>query len=246
LTAGVPVPIVVEYSIGSSIGGSTLRLGWQPPDQSLVAEAVAIAGAADVAVVFVNDVTSEGMDRTTLALPGDQDLLIAAVAAANPRTVVVLHTAGPVLMPWLEEVAAVIQAWYPGQETGRAIASVLFGDVPPSGRLMMTFPRSEAQGSRAAGAVSGVDNTVHYDEASFVGYRTTTELVQEPLFLFGYGLSCDDSRSTALRAGRAAGERGRGPRGEHRQPSGWKSFSCTSASPIRSKGRRTGSRASPR
>jgi len=190
LTAGVPVPIVVEYSIGSAIGGSTLRLGWQPPDQSLVAEAVAVAGAAYVAVVFVNDVTSEGMDRTTLALPGDQDRLIAAVAAANPRTVVVLHTAGPVLMPWLDDVAAVIQAWYPGEESGHAIASMLFGDVPPSGRLMITFPRSEAQVPAVQpGQYPGIDNVVRYDEGVFVGYRYYDEFAQEPLFPFGYGLS---------------------------------------------------------
>ena len=121
----------IEYSIGSSFVGSALHLGWQPPDPALLAEAVAAARASDVAVVFVNDVTSEGMDRDSLALPGDQDALIAAVAAVNPRTIVVLHTAGPVLMPWLAQVAAVIQAWYPGQETGHAIAAVLFGDVAP-------------------------------------------------------------------------------------------------------------------
>lgn len=190
LTAGVPVSIVVEYSIGSSISGSVVHLGWQPPDPAPLAEAVAAAGAADVAVVFVNDVTGEGGDRTTLALPGDQDRLIAAVAAANPRTIVVLHTAGPVLMPWLSQVAAVIEAWYPGQETGDAIAAVLFGDVDPSGRLAMTFPAGEDQGPGTQPTeYPGVGGMVTYDEGVFVGYRYYDQFAQEPLFPFGYGLS---------------------------------------------------------
>ena len=117
----MPVPIVVEYSIGSSIGGSALASRLAAAGSVVASrEAVAVAGAADVAVVFVNDVTSEGMDRTDARrCRATRTALIAAVAAANPRTIVVLHTAGPVLMPWLDDVAAVIQAWYPGQETGR-------------------------------------------------------------------------------------------------------------------------------
>jgi beta-glucosidase len=190
LTAGTAVTIEIEYSIGSSIGGSTLRLGWQPPDPPLVAAAVAAARTASVAVVFASDVTGEGMDRITLGLPGDQDDLIAAVAAANPRTIVVLHTAGPVLMPWLDKVAAVIQAWYPGQETGNAIASLLFGDVAPSGRLTMTFPASEDQGPTVQPAqYPGVDDVVRYDEGVFVGYRYYDRSGQAPLFPFGYGLT---------------------------------------------------------
>src|SRR5581483_11654771 len=153
LTAGTPVPIAIEYSIGSSTAGSPLHLGWQPPDPTLVANAVAAASAADV--------TGEGMDRSNLVLPPDQDELIAAVAAANPRTIVVLHTAGPVLMPWLSQVAAVLEAWYPGQQSGDAIAAVLFGDVDPSGRLPMTFPASEAQGPATQPAdYPGVNNVV--------------------------------------------------------------------------------------
>lgn len=190
LTSGVPVSITVEYSIGSSFSGTALHLGWQPPDPALIEEAEAAARAADIAVVFVNDVTGEGGDRASLSLPGDQDRLIAAVAAANPRTVVVLHTAGAVLMPWLADVAAVIQAWYPGQETGKAIAAVLFGDVEPSGRLPMTFPRSEEQGpTTQAAQYPGTGNMVRYDEGVFVGYRYYDAFEQEPLFPFGYGLS---------------------------------------------------------
>jgi beta-glucosidase len=190
LTAGIPVPITLEFSIGSSITGSILHLGWQPPDPPLTATAVAAASASDVAIVFANDVTGEGMDRNSLGLPGDQDQLISAVAAANSRTIVVLHTAGPVLMPWLPQVAAVLEAWYPGQETGDAIAAVLFGDADPAGRLAMTFPASPDQGPATQPAqYPGVGNEVHYDEGIFVGYRYYDQFAQEPLFPFGYGLS---------------------------------------------------------
>ena len=190
LTAGVPVPITVEYSLGSSISGAGLHVGWQPPEPALLAAAVSAASNADVAVVFANDGAGEGMDRPSLALPGDQDQLIAAVAAANPRTIVVLHTSGPVLMPWLPQVAAVVEAWYPGQETGNAIAAVLFGDADPAGRLAMTFPASPAQGPTTQPAqYPGVGNVVRYDEGILVGYRYYDQLAQEPLFPFGYGLS---------------------------------------------------------
>jgi beta-glucosidase len=190
LTASDPVPIVIEYSVGASIVGSGLHFGWQPPDPGLRAEAVAAAAAADAAIVFVNDVTSEGMDRTSLSLPGDQDELVTAVAAANPRTIVVLHTAGPVLMPWLVQVAGVVEAWYPGQESGNALAAVLFGDVDPAGRLPMTFPASEAQGPATELAqYPGTNGAVHYDEDVDVGYRYYDRVAQTPLFPFGYGLS---------------------------------------------------------
>jgi len=190
LTAGNPASISLEYSLGSSVTGSPLHLGWQPPDATLVAQATAAARASDVAVVFVNDVTSEGMDRPSLGLPGDQDELIEAVAAANPRTIVVLHTVGATLMPWLAQVAGVIQAWYPGQQSGDAIAAVLFGDIAPSGRLPMTFAASENQGPGTQPAqYPGVDGVVDYDEGIYVGYRYFDQFGQEPLFPFGYGLS---------------------------------------------------------
>src|SRR5262249_32597407 len=146
LTAGRAVPIQLDYSIGASDLGSPLHLGWSSPEPAFVQAAVAAARASEVAVVFVNDVTGEGMDRSGLGLPGDQDALIEAVAAANPRTVVVLHPSGPVLMPWLSRVAAAVEAWYPGERSGEAIAAVLFGDVNPSGKLPMTFPADETQG----------------------------------------------------------------------------------------------------
>lgn len=190
LTAGDTVPIRVEYTTGVSIAGAELHLGWEPPDPQLINHAVAVARKATVAVVFANDVSSEGMDRPSLELPADQDRLIAAVAAANRRTIVVLHTAGPVLMPWRSKVAAIVEAWYPGQQSGQAIAKTLFGDVDPSGRLPVTFPASAGQGPTAApAAFPGVANVVRYDEGIFVGYRFYRRFGQRPLFPFGFGLS---------------------------------------------------------
>ena len=190
LAAGRTVPITVEYSTNASIAGAELHLGWQPPDPALRARAVAAASKADVAVVFANDVSSEGMDRSSLSLPGDQDQLIEAVAKANPRTVVVLHTASAVLMPWRKRVAAIVEAWYPGQQSGAAIAKTLFGDVDPSGRLPVTFPASESQGPATEPAdYPGTADQAQYREGINVGYRFYDRFGRRPLFPFGYGLS---------------------------------------------------------
>jgi beta-glucosidase len=205
LTAGHPVPITVEYSAIQAIGPAALSIGWQPPDPAMISQAVRAARSSDAAVVFVNDVTSEGSDRTTLALPGDQDQLIEAVAAANPRTVVVLNTGGAVLMPWLGQVAGVIESWYGGQEFGTAIAALLWGDVNPSGRLPMTFPASDAQaresvsypGTLLSTAV-GLQPTVTFTEGIDVGYRWYQATGQQPLFPFGYGLSYTSFRYGGL------------------------------------------------
>jgi beta-glucosidase len=135
------------------------------------------------------------MDRTSLSLPGDQDQLISAVAEANHRTIVVLNTGGPVLMPWLRQVDGVLEAWYPGQEFGTAIAAVLFGDADPAGRLPVTFPASDTQGPAPAtepARYPGVNGTVQYDEGLDVGYRWYDATGQRPLFPFGYGLSYQD------------------------------------------------------
>lgn len=190
LVAGLAVPVELEYSSASNLLGRGLRLGWQPPDPALAAQAVAAARRADVAVVFAAKPMGEGHDALSLKLPGDQDALIEAVARANPRTIVVLHTSNPVAMPWLDEVAAVIEAWYPGQAAGSSIASVLFGDVDPSGRLPMTFPADEGQGPGAHWLeYPGDGETVDFDEGVLVGYRWYDAKRQTPLFPFGYGLS---------------------------------------------------------
>jgi beta-glucosidase len=178
-----------------------------------VAAAKAAAGA-DLAVVFAWQWQSEAQDAETLALPDRQDALIARVAAANPRTAVVLETGGPVLMPWLAQVPAVIEAWYPGQRGGEAIAAVLTGAVNPSGHLPITFPAAEAQAPRPTAV--GLDLlhkrdaagnptaplpmfTVDYPEGANVGYRWYQKTGAKPLFPFGHGLSYTDFRYSALR-----------------------------------------------
>ena len=188
LTAGQPVPIEVEYATNSSIGGAELHLGWQLPAKiaSLQKRAVKAARASDVAVVFANDLTAEGMDRPDLALPGDQDDLIEKVAAANPRTIVVLHTASAVTMPWRKQVRAIVEAWYPGQQSGTAIAKTLWGDVDPSGRLPVTFPNSDSQGPAAGPHRYPI---LSYDEGLEVGYRWYDANGRRPLYPFGFGLS---------------------------------------------------------
>ena len=156
----------------------------------LIAHAAAVARAAKVAVVFVSDWTEEGADRPSLSLPGDADALISAVAAANKNTVVVLNTSGAVLMPWLDRVKAVLEAWYPGQVDGTATAAVLTGAVDPSGRLPLTFPTSAAESPVAPPSrYPGTDGVVHYSEGLDIGYRWYLARHRRPLFPFGFGLS---------------------------------------------------------
>jgi beta-glucosidase len=196
LRAGQPVSIRLDYNsstawpvIEPGVGGGNVQLGWQPPD-SRIQEAAQLAAASDVAVVFASTAVGEGMDRSSLALPGDQDQLIAAVAAANSRTVVVLNTGGPVLMPWLDQVAAVLEAWHPGQQFGEAVAAVLFGDADPGGRLPVTFPATPDQGPiTGPERWPGTDGDARYDEGVLVGYRWYDQHGQQPLFCFGHGLS---------------------------------------------------------
>jgi len=185
LTAGQAVPVRVESS-----GTNALHVGWQTPDQDLLSAAVQAAKSADVAIVFAGERAGEGYDRTGLALPGDLDYVIDAVASVNPRTVVVLNTAGPVSMPWLDKVSAVVEAWFPGQFDGDAISAVLFGDVNPSGRLPMTFPVNESQGpATKPDEYPGDGKNANYSEGVLVGYRWYDAKSQTPLFPFGFGLS---------------------------------------------------------
>ncbi|MCV6986129.1 beta-glucosidase [Mycobacterium shinjukuense] len=157
------------------------------------AEAARVARRADVAIVFAVRAEGEGCDGVDLSLPWGQDALIAAVGAANPHTVVVLETGNPVTMPWRDAVNAVLQAWYPGQAGGRAIAEIVTGQVNPSGRLPITFPVDLAQTPRpelpdpAAGW--GTPTTIHYFEGADVGYRWFARTGQHPMFAFGHGLS---------------------------------------------------------
>ncbi len=171
-------------------------------DGSDPARAAALAARADVVVVVAVKPEIESLDSPDLGLPYGQDALIDAVAAANPRTVVVLETGNPVAMPWLDKVAAVLEAWYPGQRGGEAIAAMLDGRVSPSGRLPITFPASVAQLPRPAIPGFDPDNrlpfdmggkpkpfAVDYTEGSDVGYRWFLKTGARPLFPFGYGLT---------------------------------------------------------
>ena len=156
--------------------------------------AAEFARRSDIAIVFVTQWMLESFDAPDLTLPNGQDALIAAVAAANPNTIVVLETGGPVAMPWLKDVAAVVEAWYPGIRGGEAIANVLSGEVNPSGRLPITFPVSEEQLLNPKlpgwGLPGGQRFDVDYDrQGSDVGYRGYARDGMTPLFAFGYGLS---------------------------------------------------------
>lgn len=170
-----------------------------------VAAAVALARKSNVAIVFVTQYMIEGMDRPTLALPDRQDALVDAVAAANPHTIVVAETGGPVLMPWADRVAGIVEAWYPGIGGGQALADLLFGKVDFSAKLPVTFPRSDSQlpHPRVPGLTAAIfakaqtdpqvttpQFTVDYNRAgAAVGYKWFEQQHQTPLFPFGFGLS---------------------------------------------------------
>ena len=159
-------------------------------DAAGVTRAVNLARTSDVAIVFANYGESEGGDLSNIDLPGNQDSLIAQVAAANPKTIVVLNTGSAVTMPWLNQVAGVFENWYAGQEAGNAIAALLYGDVDPSGKLPVTFPASLADvPAHTTAQWPGANNQVQYSEGVDVGYRWYDAKNVTPLFPFGYGLS---------------------------------------------------------
>ena len=157
------------------------------------AEAVMIARRSDLAIVFGIRLEGEGFDNADLSLPWGQDAVIEAVTAANPNTIVVLETGNPVAMPWRDKVKAIVEAWYPGQAGGQAIAEVLSGAVNPSGRLPLTFPADLSQTPRpelsGMGTPWGTAVTVEYIEGAEVGYRWFAKTGETPLYPFGHGLS---------------------------------------------------------
>lgn len=160
------------------------------------ASAAALAASSDVAIVFVNQWEAENCEINDLNLPNNQDALVSAVAAANPHTIVVMETGGPQVMPWLNQVAAVLEAWYPGQRGGQAIANILFGDVNPGGKLPLTFPKSVSDLPHPNipffPQPSPVVFDVNYPEGFLVGYKYYDAHNIEPLFPFGFGLSYSD------------------------------------------------------
>jgi beta-glucosidase len=205
-SASVQLTAGTKYTL--SITGDTSQLLWATPSDLApgINAAVAAAKSAATAVVVVSDDTeSEATDRPSLSLPSAQDELISAVAAANPHTVVVIDAGAPVAMPWLDKVAAVVDAWYPGQTSGTALASVLFGRTDPGGHLPVTFPTSLSQVPAASPAqFPGNGSEVLYSEGVDVGYRWYDTNGETPLFPFGYGLSYTTFAFSGLRISRAS------------------------------------------
>ncbi len=151
--------------------------------------AATLARSADVVIVTLGSNDSEGRDHP-LTFGENLNELVRTVAAVNPRTIVLLRTGSPMLLPWVDSVPAVLEAWYPGEEDGNAVAAVLFGDVNPSGKLPITFPKNLADlPANTPDQYPGVNDTVQYTEGLFVGYRHYDEKGIEPLFPFGFGLS---------------------------------------------------------
>ena len=219
-----PEQEVVNYSLGI---GPTFEGGKDPRQ----AQAVAMARSCDVALVFAgypDAFESEGTDRPSMDLMGKQNELIAAVAAANPRTVVILNSGAPVSMPWADQVAAILLAYYPGMENGNAVANVLLGKVNPSGKLPVTFPvRLEDSPAYINASYPGC-REVNYGEGIFVGYRYYDKKDVTPLFPFGHGLSYttfaysdlkDSEEGQGWREGRSQPE-GQECRGGRREGSG--------------------------
>lgn len=191
LAGGSEVHLAVEYACFPGVPMAAFQLGCLPPlPEDPIGEAAALARDADAALVIVGlnaDWETEGEDRASMDLPGDQVALIRAVAASNPTTVVLVNAGAPVHMDWVEQVAAVAQIWYPGQEAGHAVADVLLGRSDPGGRLPMTIP-ARYEDNPTIGNYPGSDGTVHYAEGVFMGYRHY-DRGPDPRFCFGHGLS---------------------------------------------------------
>jgi beta-glucosidase len=180
-----------------------------------------LAHSSDLAIVFAAQWESEGMDLRNLSLPDNQDALIAQVAAANPHTIVVLETGTAVTMPWLDNVAGVVEAWFAGSAGHKALANVLVGEVNPSGKLAITFPKTEqdlpravipplsardfGQGSHAVNAGTHASGySVTYDEGAEVGYKWFEAQNKQPLFAFGFGLTYTSFGYSGLKVDAAA------------------------------------------
>jgi beta-glucosidase len=197
LAAGRTYPVVIEFAAKefATLGLAAFAAGiGLPLGDADIAAAGEAARGAETAIVFIGrngEWDTEGSDLLGIALPSRQNELVSAVARANPRTIVVLQSGGPVEMPWLDEVAAVISAWYPGQEAGNAIADVLVGAAEPGGRLPQSFPvrwSDNPAHSQDREVYPGLAGKVRYEEGLFIGYRHYDRLGIAPLFPFGFGL----------------------------------------------------------
>jgi beta-glucosidase len=197
LEAGRAHDVTIEFATKdfATLGLAAFSAGiGLPLGDAAITEAVRVARNADTAIVFIGrngEWDTEGSDLPSIELPGRQNELVSAIANANPNTIVVLQTGGPVEMDWIGSVAALLQAWYPGQEAGNAIADVLTGKAEPSGRLPQTFPVRWADNpahSQDKEVYPGLEGKVRYEEGIFVGYRHYDRLGLTPLFPFGFGL----------------------------------------------------------
>lgn len=198
LEAGRTYSVTIEFATKPArvlrFSAFHIGIGFPLGDEA-IAEAAAAAQGAERAIVFIGrsgEWDTEGSDLQSIELPDRQNDLVKAVAAANPRTIVVLQTGGPVEMPWLDEVAAVLEAWYTGQEAGNAIADVLLGKAEPGGRLPQSFPVKWSDNpthSQDREVYPGLDGKVRYEEGVFIGYRHYDRHGTGPLFPFGFGLS---------------------------------------------------------
>jgi beta-glucosidase len=188
--------LVIEFQKfpGQEFAKLRLGLGYSPLSENDLRfdRALALAKRCDAALIFAGNPESyetEGEDRPNLDLPGRQNELISAIAEANPNTVVILNAGAPVTMPWIENVSSIMEVYYPGMEGGHAIASVLVGDVNPSGKLTMTFPRRLADNPTFINPAVAEGRKILYGEGIYVGYRYYDAKEIEPLFSFGHGLS---------------------------------------------------------
>jgi beta-glucosidase len=206
LDRGEEVEVLLAHEVvadqrGPGVGVS-FQLNLQPPhgsDDEELEHATALAREVDVALVVVGttaEVESEGFDRVSLSLPGRQDELVRRVAQANPKTVVVVNAGAPVLMPWADDVAAVLLSWFPGQEFGNALADVVLGLAEPGGRLPTSWPRTED----GLPSTQPVDGILDYDEGLFVGYRRYDRDGVAPRYPFGHGLGYTTWRFVSIDA----------------------------------------------
>jgi beta-glucosidase len=190
LEAGQEVELHLRHDVVPDSPTTSFVINVEPPhagDDDELDRAVALAAGADVAIVVVGtteEVEREGVDRDSLALPGRQDELVRRVAAANRRTIVVVNAGAPVLLPWAEDVPAVLLTWFGGQEFGHALADVLLGAAEPGGRLPTTWPAT----TEGLPAVRPQDGVLAYDEGLFIGYRAHDRDDRAPRFPFGHGL----------------------------------------------------------
>jgi beta-glucosidase len=209
-TYSVAVNLTAGQQYTLAISGASNALTWGTPSAlapGITAAVNAARSASRVVVIASDDTETEAADRLSLNLPSAQDELISAVAAANRHTAVVINAGAPVAMPWLGQVGAVLDAWYPGQSSGTSVARVLFGTVNPSGHLPVTFPTSLSQIPTANPAqFPGVNGQVQYSEGVQVGYRWYDANHAKPLFPFGYGLSYTRFRFSGLRVTQQAAD----------------------------------------